>query len=314
MGAAKAAARRQDAQRRGVTLSMFVLVSWACYTLGVTVLLGSVIVWIVLNQEKLKRSPDIFDRMPDLEGDSPGVKKVSSGTYIRYKPFPDGRRPDTYGGKTVTRPLPERLLVDLGQKIEIGDLEVTPLKVERKRKGELQMFLEGYKDPAPVDYDALVLTLRIRNISTDNAFAPLDNYFDRRWKDGEGRPPLTVLVAGERRFFGGPARWFSRESKSARRSRGPEFLRQWIEGRKDEPQVLEPGKEMVTCVASNGEDRDVARYLFGAQDGGKRAQAYSGPLLWRVHLRRGLIGWRGKEVPATAVIGVRFTDKDYKKG
>ena len=34
----------------------------------------------------------------------------------------------------------------------------------------------------------------------------------------------------------------------------------------------------------------------------------------RVQVRRGLIAWRGRDLPATAVIGVRFTDKDVKPG
>jgi hypothetical protein len=39
---------------------------------------------------------------------------------------------------------------------------------------------------------------------------------------------------------------------------------------------------------------------------------YSGNFVWRVHVRRGLIEHKGRKLPAAAVIGVEFTDKDIK--
>jgi hypothetical protein len=252
-----------------------------------------------------QKPPSLFEQAPDLEGDNPGARKASTGAVIRYK-RPDKPFKITTG--TVTRPLPEHLIVKLGEKLNVGDLEVQPLQVYRKR---VTMYDEGAKDvegkdrPEDCQHDSLVLELRLRNVSDDNIFTPLDNYFDRRWKQGEGAPPFTLIEAGDQVFFGGPARWLPRSG------RAPDARRQWIEGRKNfDPEGLKPGAGSITKVASNGEDEEVANFFFG----GKNVRPYAGPLLWRVHLRRGLVSWRGRQVPATAVIGVRFTDRDYRRG
>jgi hypothetical protein len=38
----------------------------------------------------------------------------------------------------------------------------------------------------------------------------------------------------------------------------------------------------------------------------------SDTLLWRVQVRRGLIEFKGKDVPVTAIIGVEFKSSDVK--
>jgi hypothetical protein len=59
---------------------------------------------------------------------------------------------------------------------------------------------------------------------------------------------------------------------------------------------------METFVCTDGFDAKAAEAVEG----------YHGPLLWRVHVRRGLVHVNGHDKPAGAVIGVEFTDADYR--
>jgi hypothetical protein len=230
--------------------------------------------------------PDIWEQMPDVDGDVTGIRfKSKAGGVLKFN------------RQKATTPLPERLRVKLRETLQIGDLEVTPTTVERKR---VKVFVETYEKPEPCGHDSLVLTLEMRNLSDEYAFTPLDNYFDRHW-DGKGeQAPLTVLVAGPAQFFGGPARWYP-----LKRDRGKRQFRQWVnlEGRKDvDREGLAPGASGVYQVCTDGGDQSVMTRLFGVRP-------YQGKMLWRVQVRRGLIEHKGRRLPAAAVIGVEFTAK-----
>jgi hypothetical protein len=235
---------------------------------------------------------DLFKQIPD-DGDDAGVTK--DGKKITFKLH--------YDSRFATAPLPPDQRVALGGILRVGALEVTPTRVERRR---VQVFVEGFERPEPCLYDSLVLHLKLRNVSADQTFAPLDNYFDRHWRPpGGGVMPLTQLEAGKDRFCGGPAEWHapgSREKKP----------RQWVEGRKrSDPVGLAPGTEDDKAfVCTDGNDARAARVLFGEKDGA-RATPYPGPFLWRVELRRGLVPWRGRERSAATVIGVTFGREDF---
>jgi hypothetical protein len=243
---------------------------------------------------KLQSQPaSLFDQAPDWEGDTPGVRKEKAKASLEYGP------------KVATQPLPAHLRVRLGETIRVGDLEVTPEKVERRKVELVAEGAEGKPEPSPTD--ALVLRLRLRNAAEDYAFTPLDNFFDRRWKPGDDRsPPLTLLQAGQETFFGGSAKWLPL-------GRGRKERREWLVGRDNiDRKGLAPGEEQETFVATDGWDPAVARHLFGVDEEGNAVnKPYRGPLLWRVQLRRGLIDWKGRRLPATAVVGVEFTDRDY---
>ncbi|HEY7155384.1 MAG TPA: hypothetical protein VH575_15585, partial [Gemmataceae bacterium] len=150
--------------------------------------------------EQQFRNP--FEKMPDV-GDNPGVQKGKKTTW----------RLDNYDLKRATLPLPDHLCTTLqaegkSEPIVIGDLQITPLSVKRERVRKIIEGFEGDKNPQAAD--SLVLYLALKNLSSEYAFAPLDNYFDRYWQPGQDqRPPLTQLeVGGRYRFFGGPARWY----------------------------------------------------------------------------------------------------------
>jgi hypothetical protein len=158
-----------------------------------------------------------------------------------------------------------------------------------------------------------VLHLGLRNLSDEYAFTPLDNFFDRRWREGQkgqgAVPPLTALEVGPTFFFGGPAAWAPRHRDSRDAGR-----REWVEGRKDyDPEGLRPGASLKTLVCTDGDDPEVQQVLFGVNPEGERVGTpYRGALLWRVHLRRGPVARGGKVVSATAVVGVEFTAADVR--
>jgi hypothetical protein len=217
--------------------------------------------------------------------------------------------------KDATAKLPDNLIVPLGQTLELGDLEVTPLRVERRK---IKILTEGFEKPEPSRFDGLVLVLRLKNVSKQWAYVPLDNYFDRKWNPGEagGSPPLTQLEAGPQRFYGGPVTWVP----LIRTSKNTPPRREWVEGSRrvdarGVAQPLQPGQAEEFFVCTDAFDPDkapaIARYLFGVDENNQAVErAYQGNFLWRVHLRRGVIDWKGRPKPATAVIGVTFTDRD----
>jgi hypothetical protein len=258
---------------------------------AVLVTITAVVFWNRLQQTP----PNPFDAMPDVGGDNPGVKKDGKS-----------RSALSYDRQTATAPLPPHLITTLGKPLRVGDLEVTPTKVERRR---VRVFVTGFERPEPCLGDSLVLRLLLRNRAADYAFVPLDNYFDRCWRGQAGPPPLTQLEAGNGRFFGGPAQWYPRGSRDARK-------REWVEGRKDfDPDGLGPGEERESFVCTDGSDPQAVRALFGEDLEGQRRQGpYKGPMLWRVQVRRGLYEYGGRRLPATAVIGVAFDSKDVAGG
>ncbi len=128
------------------------------------------------------RPPSLWEQIPDVDGDNPGVRGAAKkGASLRFD------------RKIAVQPLPENLLVKLGNTLRVGELEVTPTKVRRQR---VKVFVEGFAQPEPCDFDSLVLTLKLRNVADDYSFTPLDNYFDRQCGDRDSTVPLTVLVAG----------------------------------------------------------------------------------------------------------------------
>jgi hypothetical protein len=158
-------------------------------------ILATIAVAILYNRTQTPRE-NFFEKLPDVDGDNPGVRKVGRQT---WKPT----------WQQITAPLPDSLKVRLGETLTVGALEVKPLRVERKK---IRVYVEGYpNDPQECLHDSLVLYLSLRNVSTDLSFTPLDNYLDRHWKRGDPSPPLTQLEVGsENRFVGGPANWFPR--------------------------------------------------------------------------------------------------------
>lgn len=177
--------------------------------------------------------------------------------------------------------LPANLKAGLGGKIEVGQVEVEPLRVERR---PLRLFAEkkNGEERVPTTGTALVLRLRVKNTSSDLTFSPLDPAFNRKTITNDDRPLTRLVVAGES-YYGGPVNWPFRTT------------RQYDDEQRDDATPLKPGesREYSVCSAT---DAKLLAAVRKATD----------PVVWRVQVRRGVIEYREKEVPVTAVIGVEF--------
>jgi hypothetical protein len=235
----------------------------------------------------------LLEALPDLEGDNPGASKRRSQVQMDEKRV----------AQLNAEPVPEKLRVALGGTVRVGEVEVTPVAVERHK---VAVWVDTFQKPERCEADSLILTLKIKNLSSDQAFFPIDNYFDRNYEyfDGslktrDGPQPMTILVAGDSRFFGGPAVWVPRTVRTSRK----QVFRQWpdLPGRKNlDGDPLGPGQSLVTTIATDGNDPRLEKHL----------QSYEGRLQWRVQVRRGLVDLGNRRVPATAIIGVDFAAAD----
>jgi hypothetical protein len=271
-------------------VTFVVILSLASYS----VLTTAFIVFKLLSQPSVVPYP-LLEAMPDAEGDNPTPGRKRS----ELRPLSVDKI-----AELNDQPVPDRLRVALGSPVVVGDLEVTPLKVERRR---VAVYVENNPRPEPCPHDSLVLTLRLRSLAADYRFSPLDNYFDRKYdnffnpkRNRLGPQPMTYLEVGKERYYGGPAEW-----APLKRSSKEKKDRQWLAlpGRSNLDDGLAPGETREAATCTDGEDPNVEA----------RLDRHDGPLLWRVQVRRGLVGVGGRDVPATAVIGVDFTDKDYRK-
>jgi hypothetical protein len=221
---------------------------------------------VVLLYQRQQSARDPLEAIPD-QGDNKGaVRGKATGGPVRL-PSPDS-------------PLPPRLRTTLGKPLALGDLEVTPLKIGRRRIG----FRQGKADHVDrAGEDSLALELRLRNVSKDVTFRPLDPFFVRQVKRSMEYPPYTYLEVGSRHFFCGPL------SEELRKN-----LHMVVAGQ-DLDRELGPGQEFSTFICTDPDEHAVAA-----------VDKASGPCVWRVQVRRGLVAVGGREVPATAVVGVEF--------
>src|SRR5262249_39777974 len=106
------------------------------------------------------------------------------GWYHRMETIPDPEKGGAEKRTAHDMPLPDRLLVELGNKLRVGDLEVTPTKIERTGDNQL------------------VLPLPLHNIPRRNVvFRPLSPRL-AEYREG-GIPPYTYLDGGKDRLYGG---------------------------------------------------------------------------------------------------------------
>lgn len=276
--------RRKD---RGwlVPLLIFPLISYA--------ILATIAVIILYNrQQNQQDQPHPLEMMPDIEGDNKGGARKQSTHFQIEVP-------------KVDKPLPPHLRVTLGKPITIGELEVTPQKVELH---QVWVHTSGYK-PEQEKEPSLVLFLHLRNLSEASIFKPMDRFFDRQWKaDWKTNPPpkeeqvevkhpytYLQLEEGGKRFVGGPFPFGKNVKRETAliRDQGKELSQEFHKGE------LGPHQELTTFICTDPKDK-VAKTLEG----------YSGQLLWRIQLRRGLVKVKDNYKSSTAVIGVEFSEKE----
>lgn len=192
--------------------------------------------------------------------------------------------------------LPTELRVGLGKTLAVGQIEVEPLKVEARRltiAGDLAR--GGQRETfAPTGDPALVLHLRVKNTSDDLTIYPLDPAFNRKNQPGQPHPATGLVVNGQA-FWGGQVEWPFPTNRGVKRM--------FELAQEDDYTPLKPkeSREYVVTTAAN------RKIVAAVEEAG-------GPVLWRVQVRRGLVPYRGKEVPVTAVVGVEFRPADVKGG
>jgi phage FluMu protein Com len=167
--------------------------------------------------------------------------------------------------------VPGKLKTSLQQPLIIGDLEVTPLKIERHTRGKF-VFLE--------------LALKMKIVGTGVEFNPMHQDFCYFREASSAARPYTFLqplsARGGERLYGGQLEW-------ALLDHGREKL-------VNQAQRLRPGQEMVIRLTTRSDDSARAQWM----------KDHPQDLLWRVQVRRGLVNTRQGQKSATAVIGVQF--------
>jgi hypothetical protein len=270
--------QRKDNSGWIMAIIIFPLVS---YSVAITIL------FLMVYLQPKPKEQDLFEKLPDAGNVNPPAKKVGH-TDVDWKRIP-------------LQPLSDRLKVGLGDTLQVGSVAVKPLKVELRK---VTIYTRPFPKGELGTDESLVLYLELRNVSEDVAFCPLDPNFDREWKNSfVSNTPFTYLQKGDQYFFGGPA-------KLVVGGRDPVREDLEITGTPDDPEKklpqqvgkeLMPGEKMETFVCTAPHHK-IAQVLA----------RYEGPLLYRVHLRRGLVNYKGQERSATCVVGVTFTGKDVK--
>src|SRR5262249_3524628 len=139
-------------------------------------------------------------------------------------------------------PIPNHLVTTIGVPIVLGELEVTPLAVERR---PVVAYSQTRNKPNPeritASKDALVLRLKLKNVSHDVVFNPTDPCFDRNPRDA-GDKPYTLVEVGKNYFYGGVIEYLTD---------AVDVSREWLEGQENDNRVLRPGEERQTVVATH---------------------------------------------------------------
>jgi hypothetical protein len=195
-------------------------------------------------------------------------------------PVPD---PKKGGAKQVMRikhtyPLADHQKTTLGNSIRVGkdgDLLVTPERVILTEDGDLK------------------LVLRAKNISTNTTFDPINDFWLLYDPKKTSNEPYTFLESKS----GNVGNIYGAFLEYRKKSQGKDDT---VLG----SAVLSPEQETTIVLRTPLEYQKSHIPLIA-----KSTDSYT----WRVQLRRGFVKWRGKEVSATAVIGVEFTSAQIEK-
>jgi hypothetical protein len=246
-----------------------------------------------------QKPPHQLEILPDIEGEFPTNLKGTKRTVhsrIQQGGFKIYPRYDTK--------LPDHLKVTLGKTLQLGELEVTPLRLERK---SITMRELGKKQTYDPKGKALLLHLHLKNVSKDLAFYPMDRYYTRYFRPSPPRDalrcpsndvPYTYLEIGKDRFYGGPGGYYDLDLDRLNENN---YMNEFVLNQ-DFDRQLKPGEEMKTFICTDPEDEKLQKTL----------NSHQGKLMWRVQVRRGSIVYSDRRIPVSAVIGVEFDDSDYK--
>ncbi len=189
--------------------------------------------------------------------------------------------------------LPPEQRIALGAgKIEIGQLEIEPTKIEQRT---LNVVTEGKnakeKQVQQGNTPALVLSLRIKNTSGDLFIHPLDPAFNRK-PTGNERPGTGVLIGNKQAFWGGAIAWPFSERVN---------------------RVYETAQEADATPLKPGDSHDYVVFTDARPSVVKAVKESKETIFWRIQVRTGRVGFEGKDIPVTAIISVEFKSSDVKE-
>ncbi|MFO0809627.1 MAG: hypothetical protein U0746_13465 [Gemmataceae bacterium] len=221
-----------------------------------------------------------LEMIPDLLGEFRNKQSKGSTSQSLRLPKPDQK-------------LPTSLTTTLGRPITVGDIEVTPVEITQEPVVVFEKE-KGKDEPERREFpnEHLVLHLKLRNVSPELTFFPSDPFFTRRPKTPSDRPYAMVEVSNER-FYGGLVEYSVEPGR---------IERTWVAGQENDHLPLRPGESRTTVVVTHPKDSVIAA-----------VNSAKSPALWRVHVRRGMVPYRDTEVPASCVIGVRFSASHVRK-
>jgi hypothetical protein len=277
----KAEIRRPTQTREQRKLSSLMLAILGPYSVIMTVLAG----YYFIKFRHAVEEEHPFAKIPDIRAQfDPAVRRQFTAT-LQKMPSPDAD-------------LPDKLKVQLGSTIRIGDLEVTPEKVEQGKLTQYTVFQNNQMNPQALSGEALIMHLRLKNVSTNIDFCPTDPFFDRYYdRRGRSAKPYMLLDVHGHKYYGGPIDFLAIDWKQVKRK--------FIDGQDNDDKPLPPGEERRTVVCSDPSDQAALMALSNLSS--------TDPITWRVQLRHGLTEFQGKEYSVTGVIGVQFTAADIKK-
>lgn len=186
-------------------------------------------------------------------------------------------------------PLPPELKVALGSTRRIGDLEIEPLGVEEMKLTRVTTYDRGKEATQPLANPTLVLRVKLTNHS-NVTFYPVDPAFQRKAQFTE--PAVAGVYVGDKeRYLGSPVPWpFAKGVK-----------RVYVTGQEGDDRPLKPGESHEYLIAA----ADDARLT-------KAVQSAAGPVMWKLHLRRGTTRYRFTDVSVSTLVGVEFAPDQVK--
>jgi hypothetical protein len=205
-----------------------------------------------------------------------------------YGEFPPAQRKNpTTGRIDGDQDLPKDQRAQLRQTIKVGQLEVTPKEIVRRKLQIVEVSGAGEGKPNDRGF-ALVMTLEITNKSA-GPLHPMDPAF-LRTRDPKNQP-LTRLVVGKSTFYGGAIPWPFQHPTVRRRENQ----------QKNDYVPLNPGETRPYIVFTDDQKLDIL----------KEVNAAKGPMQWRVQVRSGVVDVDGKAYPITSVFAVDFSAADF---
>lgn len=275
-GEVEPTAARRLAQQRAHQDSMFTYYLLA-FLIPYAILMTIICAYFIL---KPSRPAHPLELLPDFPNDRGG----GGGAFKRVED---------------SKPLPDHMRVKIKDTIQVGDLAVTPLKVEQRRV--TYAYENGVHPDQDSPADAIVVTLEVTNTSKDVMFGPNDLFYNRKCTTPTAPDrPYTSLEVGKNRFFGGPCKYVPKAAnRPGWREKDP---REFIRGSEYNTDLM-PGKKLTMIVCTDPENTDVVQLV----------DAHNGPMIYRIQLRRGLLKVGDREGTVTTVIGVEFNKNEILK-